>query len=748
MRGLWGTTAAAAVLSLLAAVPAHAEDITAPDEQEITVTATRTETDISRVPAVVSVITEEEIEENLVTDIKDLVRFEPGVSVRTQPMRFGALQANTGRAGNSSFNIRGLEGDRVLFVIDGVRLPEALDFGPGSFGRGDAVDLDILSRVEILRGPASALYGSDGVGGAVNFITRDPGDLLEEGDVWGGRARVSYSSADDSFTENLIGAAHFGDWEAMVGYTRRDGHELDNQGENDALNNTRTTPNPSDTESNAVLAKLVFSPFVGHRFRLSYDYGDRFVSTEAYSGRAVPPLGATSVIDLDGTDESTRERYTFDHRFEDFLLFDRGQWAVYWQESNAVQFSDEDRNVSADRTRTTSFDNTVWGGSLQLESVLQTGSVSHRFTYGGDFARTEQAGLREGTGPLTGGDPLPARPFPNTDYDQWGVFVQDEISLLGGQLVFYPAVRYDGYELSATDDALFRPGAPEPDAVAQQEDTHVSPKLGIVAWPTEHFGAFFNYAEGFRAPAPTEVNNFFENLTQGYTSIANPDLRPETSESFEAGLRLRDVAVLGGTLRASASAFVSDYEDFIAQDIIGGTGAPGNPLIYQYVNFSDVTINGVEGRADLTWSNGFGLTIAASSTEGEQQIEGVESPLNTIDPWRVVTGLSYDDPQGRFGGQLIYTYAADKEDADVTQECTTAFGSPTPCFIPDGFSLVDLTGYWNVTAAATLRLGVFNVTDETYSYWGDVRGLAANSTTLDAYTQPGRNYSVSIAYRF
>ena len=84
MRGLWGTSALAAAMGMAGA--AHAQDTFQVAEAEtVTVTATRTEADTFEVPAAVTVITEEAIEENLVTDIKDLVRFEPGVSVRTNP---------------------------------------------------------------------------------------------------------------------------------------------------------------------------------------------------------------------------------------------------------------------------------------------------------------------------------------------------------------------------------------------------------------------------------------------------------------------------------------------------------------------------------------------------------------------------------------------------------------------------------------------------------------------------------------
>ena len=121
----------------------------------------------SNVPGTVSVIDAEQIETLLATDIKDLIRFEPGVSVPTSPARFSAALSGAGRDGNSGFTIRGMGGNRVLIIQDGVRVPDGFAFGAQSVGRGGYNDLDLTKSVEVLRGPASALYGSDGVAGAV-----------------------------------------------------------------------------------------------------------------------------------------------------------------------------------------------------------------------------------------------------------------------------------------------------------------------------------------------------------------------------------------------------------------------------------------------------------------------------------------------------------------------------------------------------------------------------------------------------
>lgn len=114
MRALWGVSALALGLGIAGAASAQDAE-TQYAEADITVTGTRTAQDSFEVPVTVTVIDAEEIDNILATDIKDLVRFEPGVTVPSSPSRFTAALAATGRDGNSGFNIRGLGGNRVLF---------------------------------------------------------------------------------------------------------------------------------------------------------------------------------------------------------------------------------------------------------------------------------------------------------------------------------------------------------------------------------------------------------------------------------------------------------------------------------------------------------------------------------------------------------------------------------------------------------------------------------------------------------
>ncbi|MFN4296104.1 MAG: TonB-dependent hemoglobin/transferrin/lactoferrin family receptor [Brevundimonas sp.] len=734
MRTLLLSTSA--VLSLTAGA-AWAEEETAvatepTDVAPVTVIATRNEARTDEIPVTVSVITAHEIEENLYTDIKDLVRFEPGVSVPTSPQRFTAALSGAGRDGNSGFTIRGMGGDRVLIVTDGIRVPGGFSFGAQNVGRGGYSDLDLMQRVEILRGPASALYGSDGIAGAVSFTTRDPEDMLR-GESFTARGRVGYSSADESWTEGVSIAGSNGALSGLLAYTRRDAQETENQGDNFSEDSTRTAPNPIDLSSNAVLGKLVWQAAPNHRLRLTYDHYDSEMSGDSLSSRSAASLQVL------GEDEQDRDRISVDHRFTDFLGLERGSWAVYWQDATTRQFTFEDREPLPDRTRDVTFDNRIYGLNAQGQRTFgRGGAIEHRVTFGGDWSQATQEAIRDGTVPGVG-ETFPNRPVPITDYSLAGLFLQDEIMMLDGRLIITPALRYDRYELTPVDDALYS-GA----TVEGQSDSHVSPKLGVVYWPTGTFGLFANAAEGFKAPSPMQVNNYFANPVFGYTSIPNPDLGPETSTSIEGGIRFRNVQVAGGDARLQLAAFRSDYDDFISQIGVSGTGVPGvDPLIYQYVNLGSVSVHGFEARGDIAWDNGFSFTAAFSYADGEQVENGERAALPSVDPIKLVAGVGYAEPAGRWGGQAIVTWSAQKDEHE-----TNGLGCYDSCFTGDDFTLLDLTAYWNVNDNVTLRAGVFNVLDETYSWWSDIGGLSSTSAVLDAYTQPGRNFSVSLTLRY
>lgn len=696
---------------------------------QIVVTATRSPIKIEEAPVSVTIITDEQIADELVTDIKDLVRFEPGVSVQRQPARFNAALSAVGRAGNEGFTIRGIGGNRVLIQVDGVRVPDGFSFGAQSTGRGDYVDLGLIKSVEILRGPASALYGSDGLSGAVSFITADPVDFLKDGKNIGGLVSAAFNSADQEFTETAIIAGQSGPWSAMAAFTRRDFQELDNHGTVGGLGATRTLPNPQDGRSNAALARLVYDPASGHKLRVTGEWLDTRLFTEGLSGRSA------SVDLLEALDGSSRKRVSLDWSWEGDGTITAARAAAFWQDSMDSQFTDEDRTPLPDRERLNIFENRVIGFAADARAEFATGALAHRLVFGGDFSKTRQQGLRDGTIPPAG-ETFPTRAFPITDFMRGGLFVGDEISVGAGALLLYPALRFDWYDLSPRRDTLI------PAFVgAQQNGSRLSPKFGAVWKVGKDVRLFANYATGFKAPEPGQVNQFFENLTSpffSYRTLQNPNLGPERSESFEGGFRIVSDAV-----SFDATAFSSRYKDFISQEQVGGVGTIANPIIFQYINLNRVRVKGAEARLQLRARSGLNGSLALSYATGDIiRANGTRTPLATIDPLKVVIGAGYRDRKGRFGGQFIVTHSAQKELSRTAGICTPN------CFRPDAFTIVDATAFLKLADRVTLRAGVFNILDAKYSWWADVRGLASTTTIAEAYTQPGRNASVSLSLRF
>ncbi len=189
--------------------------------------------------------------------------------------------------------------------------------------------------------------------------------------------------------------------------------------------------------------------------------------------------------------------------------------AAYYHEGEDVQFTDEDRSlVSAtprpDRERLNTFENEVYGLAAEARSGFGDERFRTTLAFGGDICWTRQEGLRDGTEPPFG-EVFPSRAFPATDFMLGGLFIASDFAFCDGAVTIFPALRYDFYDLDPTDDPLLPTFAG-----AEQGDSRLSPKVGVTVKLGDDVVLYGNYAQGFRAPTPYQVNNFFENLAFGY----------------------------------------------------------------------------------------------------------------------------------------------------------------------------------------------------------------------------------------
>lgn len=716
--------------------------------ETVVVSATRTEKSVIDVPSTVSVIDEKQIQREIANSISDLVRYEPGVSV-----------AGGGRFGLSGFAIRGISGDRVLTLVDNTPTADEFSFGPFLSSRRDFVDLDALKSVEIVRGPSSSAFGSNAIGGVVNFITKNPADYLE-GRSFAGSAKVGSASVDSSSNATFLGAFGNETLSAMVVGTLRDYSETDTYFDDaDVTGRTRRSQNPQDGENTNVFAKVVYQASDNQTLSLTAESFDSEAETDIQTAAGSFSRGVLTNSQL-GLDQRNRQRVSLDYRLAlQTPLLDSLSVLLYSQESDAEQLTLTERVSPSsgiqDRSRTSFYEQQNQGARIQLNSAFELGNASHVISYGLDYDLSDTRTRRDGvtTNRINGSaarefSNFPTRDFPISEYTSQGFFLQDDISLLGGRLSIIPAVRYDRFKLDPTADAIYlsgNTGSPTPQGY---EESEVSAKLGVLFDITEIWSVFGQYAEGFRAPPLDAVNTGFTNFAGGYTTLPNPDLRPEKGESIEFGVRRTTDFV-----SLNIVAYQNDYEDFIEGLATRGFNFATGLLEFQARNLPEATIEGFEFKllADLRALTpsleGVEARVAYAYANGENR--ETNQPLNSINPQQLVIGLGYSGSNDRWGIEGVVTIAERKSAADIDASSLQSEGAPlVEPFETPGYGTLDLIGYYNVTEQLRVNWGVFNATDKQYSRWGEEFVQNPQTTNFDRLTEAGRNYSVSVKYSF
>jgi hemoglobin/transferrin/lactoferrin receptor protein len=151
------------------------------------------------------------------------------------------------------------------------------------------------------------------------------------------------------------------------------------------------------------------------------------------------------------------------------------------------------------------------------------------------------------------GESFPLRDFPITDVTRAGAFVQDELQFRDSGWTLIPALRVDYYRLDPDVDPMYREDNPSSGAVGL-DDVAVTPKLGVTREFGDGLTLFAQYARGFRAPPPEDLNIGLELPLLNVRAIPNPDLQPERSDGYELGLRWS-----GATAGLAASAYYTGY---------------------------------------------------------------------------------------------------------------------------------------------------------------------------------------------
>ena len=701
--------------------PDDASESTPELMDQIVVVASKDERSIREIAANVTVLSRADLSNQLATSASDIFRYVPGVDYEGGGTRFGA----------EGINIRGIGGNRVAIQVDGIPLTDQFDTGSFSNATRDFIDAGMVQGIEVLHGPASALYGSSAIGGVVAVTTPDPVDIASRGGV-GGDALATWRGADNSMHGQVMMALGGSSMGFMAGYSWRDGEETDSAAAPDNLD-TR------DYNRETVLLKFVADNRWGQTLRASV------IHQEAHTLSSLQSLLGTgryrSTTALEGDDSHQMDVVNVAYEFgspESWI--DSGVVRVFWETAEVGQYTLDERAaartpVSIDRYF--SFDQEVQGIEVNLWKDFAGDVVSQRIGIGAQYRDRTTEEYRDGlstdlaTGTQTNvllGEVFPLRDFPISSTTETAAYIEDKISI-GESWTIIAALRADRFKLDPKVDAMYLADYPDYETVSLDE-SDVSPKLGIIYKIAPSVDAYLQYSHGFRAPPYSDANVSLDFPLFQYRAVPNPDLQSESSDSFEIGLRWAGV-------RSSArvSAFRTDYDDFIETKVNIGVDPVSGYTEFQSLNIEDTRIQGIEAGWQTRFGtyDSFGLDGSAYFARGDNNVTG--QPSNSVGPAQGVVGFSWFSRDGsrrlRFEG--TFTDAYDRLDE-----------SNGELFKPAGYAVFDLFLTQKLGNNTIVRAGIHNLTDHTYWNWSDVRGLAPDNPIRPYLAQAGRVASVSL----
>tara|TARA_R110002073_G_scaffold2108_2_gene14635 strand:- start:1038 stop:3242 length:2205 start_codon:yes stop_codon:yes gene_type:complete len=728
------TLALNSAILLVASTPAIAEvmDDSAPQKtdsiEEVVVVASKIPRPLHRVASQVTTFHRDDLDRLQVQALGDIARYQPALEAEYEGNRFGA----------TGISIRGIGGNRVAMEFDGVPMPKQFGIGEFASSSRNALDPAMIERIEVLRGPASSLYGSDAIGGVVIVESADAKSLLTNDDNLYLGGGGGWYGVDNSLLAYGTAAVESGTHGFILSLDRRQGSEVDNQAKG-------IVDDSSEHVAQHGLAKWHYEFDNGAELEGVLDIHQRNVDSNL---RSILGFGRqyANTISLTGDDIQKRRRASVKYSTTDLAYVDHADLLVYFQSNETQQLTTDLRNntlgILAEKIdRDFQFEERSRGIEAKFRKDLEFDSAVHILVAGVEWDHENLRESRDGlltdlasnttSKILPPGEVLPTRDLPTTDVDQFGAYVQDEIQL--GRWTLIPALRWDRYVLVASTDQLLQDST----RLTDFDENNLNAKLGVT-WTTNNGVTLYgHYSEGFRSPPAEDVNLFLDYAGRVLVrSLPNPDLKSEQSDNFELGLRFR-----GDAVKLELALYHSTYDNFIESRVSTGIDPVDGALLFQSRNISDSTIYGAEINTSVNpgdwfpvlthWRAGLGFHWA----RGEDNDSG--AAINSISPAKTNFNISWQASQS-INAELRLSHYNEQRDVDFSNG---AF------FVPDAATTADLALSWSPNHWAEVHLGLNNITNRKYERYNDVRSLTPTDPRIEQLSRPGRNVAVTFHIR-
>jgi iron complex outermembrane receptor protein len=548
---------------------------------EVVVSATRAESRIGDIPGRVEVISPERISLTSYQSVDELLSLLPGVHTARS---FGLFSF---RSTVSMRGVSGKEQARTLVLLNGVPVNKA----DGGSVNWNLISTGEIERIEVIKGPGSALYGGNAMGGIINVVSKKPAEILE------GSVSATYGTYNTKgINAKLAGKLNNGFYWAANGLFRNsDGY---------------ITQSIADQQSNPYILESTFEEKV-LQFKTGYEGGEKFSAEIDFTlfddvrttgERVFQPLG------------NTREYDTYQIR----SIFKGKVDAINWTASTFFQ------REYYKRVSEWMKDDYTWYDVLSFRSdygVLTSANYTlknHTFTAGVDVRLGE---VDASDIYYTSTDQVDNR----GEMDFYGLYFQDEISFFESAVKVIAGLRYDLARFYDGEFVIHTPSA-ETNFMNQyqfsnQDDVSwgaFSPRLSVQYKPNGLFRVYASYSRGFR---PSVLDDLCRSgRVRGGFKVANPNLTPEYLDNFEIGGDIKPKQ----WLKIAASAFYSKGRDFLYYVSTGDSidmGFGPRPIMIRS-NISEVEIIGFE--TDFTASPIRYLTLFGGYAFASSKITGYQ----------------------------------------------------------------------------------------------------------------------------
>lgn len=607
---------------------------------------------------------------------------------------------------NQKIHIRGLNEKAINITIDGARQMGNIFHHSANL----IIDADMIKAVDVGTGVLSVVNNSGSLGGSVAFSTIDAIDLLQDGNLVGGKVKTSYATNNKEWQNSLaLAGAHHGF--SILAYAKHNSYEFGKSANNQRIGGT-------DGKDTNVLIKLAYEKDE-HKVKLSYENTD-------YKGR-YPLKGEFGITDNTAilSQSTPRKTLIFNYAYNPSDIIDFNLKFYNTKHTLSHQFTKEDillANLSKPNTIKDSNVNT-FGFYINNKTILGNDEINNTLRYGVEYYKT--TGYNSNIKQFSidnSKQNVSFTPMPNSPKDKtsnFSAYLEDRIKI--NNFYITPGLRVDKYTLDNS-------------GAKKQSFNNISPALALEYDFTNGLNVFAGYQKAFRGPAPVEVFK----VSQIVTSVISDDLKPETGSLYEGGLSYNyendDL-----NIQAIAKYFYADYKNLIKE-----LASTDKTTTYVRKNTGGAKISGMELFAKLAYKD-FSASFSYTKQDTKYKDGFKTSSKNGSTSLAKGDVLAYTDMGDKYTLNLEYNFA----NLDtILGYNLLAFSSKT---LEDkskraGFGVSDvyLAYYPSYVKNLELNLSVNNIFNKLYvSHTTRGANMGAN-TDYEA----GRNIRFGFAYSF